>query len=182
MEIRRRRITKLDRKLLTYSATAGAAILSAAGAEGAVTNITNFTVSGTSTTSVSLTVVNSTHGLHFTAGPARLYFTGENAASNIGGAQLAGDPNNLIAAHYNGHFFTALKLNLGDALAGRTAFTNFAALGNKGSFLGSAGQFVPSGPNAAVTGYVEFKAINGTKSTGVGFVFSFAGGCMQPGT
>jgi len=150
-------------KWTAYSATAGAAMLSAASVDAAVTNITNFTVSGTSTTSVSLTVSNSTNGLHFTAGPAHLYFTAENSFSR-GGAQLAGDANNLIAASYNGHFFTALKLTLGDALAGRTVFTNFAALGNKGSFLGSAGAFVPSGPNAAVTGYVEFKAINGTKA------------------
>lgn len=172
------RAKEFHRKLVAYSATAGAALLAAPATHAAIHNITKFSTDGGTTfgttapdVKADVTTFNQTNVLSFTAASTHMdigikgflsvehssLFSRKSGFAGIGqyfahtglgtgGIALKLGPNDPIAATSQGAFGGVVQT------LGKRYFSN----GTYAEF----GQFMPQGANAAVSGYVGFRAVN----------------------
>ena len=152
----------LNQRLLSYSATAGAAMLCAPGAHAAVTTITSFTiVGGNSPANPPAISFSFGHAnASFSAGPFLLSFSGVQHHSF--GTAARGYFHNKQSASFQ-HRSSGIdlaRLAPGAAIEGgffiATAQPFFKSHDNLGITVHS-GQFLPVGGNAFATGYIGLK-------------------------
>jgi hypothetical protein len=162
----------LEKRLAGYSATAGAALLCAAGAGTAHATITNITTI-TPANSLNFQGQGAGTNAYFQGGPFNLAFFCMNTAGTapVGYARWVSGGNAALrigTAGTEGSRFVARNFSLGAAIEG----PNFGATGEIGNIgpTGSViGDIVATGTSTVATGYIGFRLVHSVNNTSYGW-------------